>query len=154
MINSATYTFWANQFREITGTNAWTKSNIKGYMNTLWLACVRGTDRPDLIVSTNDFYSAYWESLQDIQRFTTEKSEGGYTIDSLRYVTADVVHDLNSNFTSLSSSLTRSPSSRWMISTPRSLPRAYVHAPSVGPLQATNARRYAIPTPALVQDTD
>lgn len=99
-INSATYTWWANQFYEIPGTNAWTKSNIKGYMNTLWLACVRGTDRPDLIVSTNDFYSAYWESLQDIQRFTTEKSEGGYTIDSLKYVDADVVHDLNSNFTS------------------------------------------------------
>lgn len=99
-INSATYAWWANQFYEIPGTNAWTKANIKGYMNTLWLACVRGTDRPDLLVSTNDFYSAYWESLQDIQRFTTEKSDGGYTIDSLKYVDADVVHDLNTNFTS------------------------------------------------------
>ena len=99
-INSATYAWWANQFKEITGTNAWTKANIKGYMNELWLACVSGTDRPDLIVSTNDFYAAYWESLQDIQRFTSQVSDGGYSIDSLKYVTADVVHDLNSNFTS------------------------------------------------------
>lgn len=99
-INSATYSWWANQKLEITGTDAWTKSNIKGYMNTLWLACVRGTDQPDLIVSTNDFYAAYWESLQDLQRFTTDKDEAGYGFDSLKYLKADVVHDLNTNFTS------------------------------------------------------
>jgi hypothetical protein len=97
-INSGTYSWWANQFYEIPGTNTWTKANIKGYMNTLWLSCVRGTDRPDLIVSTNDFYSAYWESLQDLQRFSSaDKAEAGF--DSLKYVSADVMHDLNSNFT-------------------------------------------------------
>lgn len=100
-INSATYSWWANQYHEITGSNAWTKSNIKGYMNTLWLSCVRGTDKPDLIVSTNDMYAAYWESLQDLQRFTSEsKNDAGYGFDSLKYMTADVVHDLNTNFTS------------------------------------------------------
>ncbi len=98
-INSATYAWWANQYLEITGSGAWTKSNIKGYMNTVWLACVRGTDKPDLLVSTNDFYSAYWESLQDLQRFASaDPATAGF--DSLKYVTADVMHDLNSNFTS------------------------------------------------------
>lgn len=97
-INSATYTWWANQYRELTGTNAWSKSTIKGEMNALWLSCVRGTDKPDLIVSTNDLYAAYWESLQDLQRFASaDKAEAGF--DSLKYVSADIVHDLNSNFT-------------------------------------------------------
>lgn len=98
-IVAGTYTWWKNQFKEIPGTDAWTKSNIKGYMNTLWLQTVRGTDKTDLIVSTNDFYSAYWESLQDLQRFASADGTAKAGFDSLKYVTADVVHDLNSNFT-------------------------------------------------------
>lgn len=99
-INSSTYAWWQNQFLEITGTNTWTKSTIKGFMNTLWLACVRGTDKPDLIVSTNDFYSAYWEGLQDLQRFTTAGKSASYGFDSIKYLDCDVVHDLNTNFAS------------------------------------------------------
>jgi hypothetical protein len=99
-IVAGTYTWWKNQFREIAGTNTWSKSTIKGEMNALWLNCVRGTDKPDLIVSTNDFYAAYWESLQDIQRFTSESRDtAGYGFDSLKYLSADVIHDLNTNFT-------------------------------------------------------
>lgn len=97
-IVSGTYTWWKNQFKEIPSSNAWSKSNIKGYMNELWLNCVRGTDKPDLIVSTNDFYAAYWESLQDNQRFMSTKS-AGWGFDSIKYLDADVVHDLNTNFT-------------------------------------------------------
>jgi hypothetical protein len=92
-IVSGTYTWWKNQFLEISGSNAWTKSTIKGFMNTLWLQCVRGTDKPDLIVSTNDFYSAYWEGLQDLQRFTSVGKSAGYGFDSLKYLDCDVVHD-------------------------------------------------------------
>jgi hypothetical protein len=96
-INAATWTNWANQYHEITGTNAWTKSNIKGYMNTLWLSCVRGTDKPDLIVMTHDFFSAYWESQQDLQRYAaSDTATTGF--QSLKYVTADVMFDSNSNF--------------------------------------------------------
>lgn len=99
-IIAGTYTWWKNQFLEATGTGTWSKSTIKGFMNTVWLACVRGTDKPDLIVSTNDFYSAYWESLQDLQRFTDANPKSATAgFDSLKYVTADVVHDLNTNFT-------------------------------------------------------
>jgi hypothetical protein len=99
-IVSSTYTWWKNQFLEISGSNAWTKSTIKGFMNTLWLQCVRGTDKPDLIVSTNDFYSAYWEGLQDLQRFTSVGKSAGYGFDSIKYLDCDVVHDLNTNFAS------------------------------------------------------
>jgi len=96
-INAATWSNWANQYHEITGSGAWTKSNIKGYMNTLWMACNRGTDKPDLIVMTNDFFAAYWESLQDLQRYaSSDTATAGF--NSLKFVTADVMFDSNSNF--------------------------------------------------------
>ena len=96
-IVAGTYTFWKNKFYEAPSSNAVSKSNIKGYMNTLWLSCVRGTDKPDLIVSSHDFYAMYWESLQDLQRFASaDKAEAGF--QSLKYNTADVIFDSNSNF--------------------------------------------------------
>lgn len=96
-IVAGTYPFWQNQYYEAPSSNAVSKSNIKGYMNTLWLRCVRGTDKPDLIVSSHDFYSYYWESLQDLQRFASaDRAEAGFP--ELKYNTADVVFDSNSNF--------------------------------------------------------
>ncbi len=96
-IDSSTFPFWQNKFREIAGTNAWSKSTIKGEMNALWLSLVRQTDKPDLIVSTHDFYAAYWESLQDLQRYTdTQSAAAGFS--SLKFVTADVIFDSNANF--------------------------------------------------------
>jgi hypothetical protein len=99
-VDSGTYTFWRNQFREISGTNTWTKSTIKGDMNAVWLSLVRGTDHPDLIISTHDFYAAYWESLQDLARYNdpakSSTATAGYA--ALKYVAADVIFDSNSNF--------------------------------------------------------
>lgn len=99
-INSSTYTFWANQYREMSGTGTWSKSTIKGDMNAIWLTCVRGTDMPDLILSTNDFYAAYWESLQDLARYNdpsaNSKAVAGYV--ALKFMNADVIHDNNTNF--------------------------------------------------------
>jgi hypothetical protein len=48
-INSATFTFWRNKFREVTGTGA-TYATLRAAMNEMWLATVRGTDKPDVIV--------------------------------------------------------------------------------------------------------
>jgi hypothetical protein len=96
-IDSSTYTFWKNKFHEITGTNAWTKSNIKGYMNALWLTLVRGSDKPDLLVSSHDFFAAYWESLQDLQRYAKD-DEATAGFQALKYVSADIIFDSNSNF--------------------------------------------------------
>lgn len=96
-INSATYTFWRNQFREAAGTNTWSKSTIKGEMNALYLSCVRGGDKPDLIVSSHDFFSAYWESLQDLQRYAAaDEATAGFR--ALKYVDADIIFDSNTNF--------------------------------------------------------
>lgn len=96
-INSATYTFWRNQFREAAGTGTWSKSTIKGEMNALYLSCVRGGDKPDLIVSSHDFFSAYWESLQDLQRYdAADEATAGFR--ALKYVDADIIFDSNTNF--------------------------------------------------------
>lgn len=96
-INSATYTFWRNQFKEAAGTGTWSKSTIKGEMNALYLACVRGGDKPDLIVSSHDFFAAYWESLQDLQRYASaDDATAGFR--ALKYVDADVIFDSNTNF--------------------------------------------------------
>ena len=96
-INSTTYSFWRNQFREIAGANAWTKATIKGEMNALYLSLVRGGDKPDLIVMSHDFFAAYWESLQDLQRYASA-DEGTAGFRALKYVDADVIFDSNTNF--------------------------------------------------------
>jgi len=96
-INSTTYTFWRNKFREAAGNNTWSKATIKGEMNALYLSLVRGGDKPDLIVSSHDFFAAYWESLQDLQRYATA-DEGTAGFRALKYVDADIIFDSNSNF--------------------------------------------------------
>jgi len=96
-INSSTYTFWKNQFREASGTNAVTSSNIKDEMMVLWLTCVRGGDKPDLIVSSHDFFTAFWKSLTDLQRYA-EPNEATVGFQALKFITADVIFDSNSNF--------------------------------------------------------
>jgi hypothetical protein len=93
-IVSGTYTFWKNKFVE-QGTPS--KTTIKGDMNTMWLQLVRGTDKPDLIVSTHDNYTYFWESLQDLQRYASaDEATAGF--QSLKYQTADVMFDSNDNF--------------------------------------------------------
>lgn len=95
-INSSTYTWWKNQFKEMQGTNNTT--TIKEDMHTLWLSTVRGKDKPDLIVSTHDFYTAYWESLTDIQRYSNKDNPD--TFVELKFQGADVIFDDDSsNFT-------------------------------------------------------
>lgn len=96
-INSSTYTFWQNQVVEAAGTNTISKSTIKGEMNKLWLRLVRGADKPDLIISSHDFYAMYEEALQDLQRYATaDTAAAGFT--TLKYKSADVIFDDNSNF--------------------------------------------------------
>lgn len=89
-INSGTYTFWANQFQEASGTVA--ASTIGKDMKDLWLKTARGMDTTDLIVSSTDLFSLYWDSLTDLQRFASSES-AGEGFQSLKFVDADVIHD-------------------------------------------------------------
>lgn len=85
-INRATWSFWRNIAFDATtdGGGAATSANIQSYMNRVAVQLVRGTDRPDMIAADNNYYRLYLESLQAIQRVTSESSAGaGFT--SLKY---------------------------------------------------------------------
>ena len=93
-IDRNTWTFWKNQtFDAVTdGGTATTSANIQGYWNTLWAKCVRGADRPDLIIVDNAYWGMYMASLQTMQRFTSEDSAKlGFA--SVKFMDADVVLD-------------------------------------------------------------
>ena len=102
-INSATYTFWRNQFREMAGTNNAASPSVanaaamKADMNSLWLSLTRGTDNPDTIVMTHDLYALYELGEQQLQRYASaDLAQAGF--NTLKYKTADVVFDDNTNF--------------------------------------------------------
>jgi hypothetical protein len=95
-INSATYTFWRNKFKEVSGTGA-TYATLKAAWNEQWLSQTRGVDKPDLIVTSHDFYTIYEGGLQDLQRYADAKmAAAGFT--SLKYKDAAVIFDSNTNF--------------------------------------------------------
>lgn len=102
-INSATFPFWRNKFKEASGTNAAaspdaTKSAaFKADMNQLWLPLTRGSDKPDVIVFSHDFYSLYELGEQQLQRYMdADRAEAGFA--GLKYKSADVIFDDNTNF--------------------------------------------------------
>ena len=93
-IDRATYTFWRNfKYAGVAdGGAAVSATNIKAYMNQVWLNTARGTDYADLIVADNNYYDFYWQSLQEIQRLqSTRLGEAGF--QTLRYKQAEVVFD-------------------------------------------------------------
>ncbi|MGL6208730.1 MAG: phage major capsid protein [Paracoccaceae bacterium] len=102
-INSTTWTFWRNIFREMTGTNlaaspsAANAISMKADMNAIWLALNRGADKPDLIVMTHDFYSLFELGEQQLQRYAdSDLAQAGFT--TLKYKSANVIFDDNTNF--------------------------------------------------------
>ncbi len=89
-INQATYTFWRNQTSgDATLASA---ANMQTEMNEMWLKCIRGTDKPDFIVSDSVLYNFYEASLQQYQRFQ-DSSSADMGFESLKYKTADFFYD-------------------------------------------------------------
>jgi hypothetical protein len=101
-IDSSVYTFWQNQFLEASGTNTYASGNatdvylFRKDMMTLWMNCTRGSDQPDLIVSSQDFYAAFWGTLVPNQRYTSDDKEATAGFNSLRFQQADVIFDRES----------------------------------------------------------
>jgi hypothetical protein len=101
-INSATWTFWKNKVQSaaapIQGGGAVVVSAAtieNSIMLPLWLELVRGDDKPDLIVSSNDYFSFYEASQTSIKRYTSaESASGGF--QGLKYKGTDVIFDGNS----------------------------------------------------------
>jgi hypothetical protein len=98
-INSTTYAFWQNGVQSaaapIQGGAGITPSATTmetGMMLPLWLSLVRGTDKPDLIVSSNDYFTFYEASQVSLKRYTNDDdAQGGFI--SLKYKSADVIFD-------------------------------------------------------------
>lgn len=92
-INRATWSFWRNQLLDASVEGGATSAtNIQGYWNKLWSLCVRGADRPDLIVVDNVYWRFYMASLQPQQRFTDPSlARLGFT--TVKFMDADVVLD-------------------------------------------------------------
>lgn len=67
-------------------------TSIQKGMNAHWANLTRGSDRPDLIIADNNYWSIYVQSLQVLQRFTgTETAKLGFP--SVKFFDADVVLD-------------------------------------------------------------
>jgi hypothetical protein len=92
-INRATWSFWQNQYRDSSDNSVTLSSTtIQSEMNIMYSRLVRGTDRPDLIITDNNLWLMYLASLQTIQRITNDKmAQAGF--ENLKFMSADVVLD-------------------------------------------------------------
>ena len=96
-IDRASWAFWRNYAYSGTGTGgaAVSASNIQQYMDTIAVSLVRGTDKPDLIVADSNYYRLYLQSLQAIQRISSEgSSSAGAGFASLKYFGAGMASDV------------------------------------------------------------
>ena len=89
-IDSSVETWWQNQAD--TQAGAISDTTIQARMNAMSLATTRGTDQTNLIVADGNYFTAYWESLQDHARFTNAKmADAGFR--TLEFLGKPVVYD-------------------------------------------------------------
>ena len=97
-INSATYTFWKSTVQSAasplsgSGITVSTSTFENPFMLQLWLELSRGSDKTDLIVMSNDYFTFFEGSQTSLKRYASEdKAQAGFV--SLKYKTADVIFD-------------------------------------------------------------
>lgn len=97
-INRATWSFWQPQsYSGVTnGGAAVSAVNIQQYMTTLAIRLVRGNNKPDLWVADNTYYALYVNSLQAIQRITSDDGSGtaGAGFASLKFYGGGMASDV------------------------------------------------------------
>ena len=94
-IDRATWTFWRSKlydFSVAVGSPAPGSTTIQAGLNALWASLVRGSDRPDLVILDNTYWSYYMASLQAQQRFT-DPATGSLGFPTVKFMDADVVLD-------------------------------------------------------------
>jgi hypothetical protein len=97
-INSSTYPFWQNIVQSaaapLQGGSAITPSatTIESLMLPLWIRLTRGSDQPDLIVFSDDYFTFYEQSQTSLKRYTSDENGQGGMV-SMKYKTADVFFD-------------------------------------------------------------
>lgn len=97
-IDSSTWAFWKNQVQSaaapMQGGAGITPgaTTMESLMLPLWLALTRGDDKPNLIISDNNYFSFYEQSQTSLKRYTSsDDASGGFL--SLKYKGADVIFD-------------------------------------------------------------
>lgn len=119
-INSATWPFWQNKVQSaaapLQGGSAITPSATAGIMESLMLPLLieltRGNDKPDLIVSSNDYFQFYEGGLVSTKRYVDkEEADGGFMalsyhgipviFDGVSGMAASRMYFLNTNYIEL-----------------------------------------------------
>ena len=97
-INSSTFAFWQNIVQSaaapLQGGGAITVSatTIESLMLPLWLKLTRGTDMPDMIVFSDDWFTFFEQSQTSLKRYAPDDN-GQAGMVSMKYKTADVFFD-------------------------------------------------------------
>lgn len=91
-IDSATWTFWKNQFTSVARATGLQYPALKAGMNALWLKLIRGTEHPDLIVADGEIYGTYESGLQENQRYADARL-GALGFETLKYKQAAITFD-------------------------------------------------------------
>jgi hypothetical protein len=92
-INRATWTFWRSKLYDFSAQSVTpSATTIQAGLNSLWSSLVRGSDRPDLIVLDNNYWTFYMGSLQAQQRFTSPET-GNLGFPTLKFMDADICLD-------------------------------------------------------------
>ena len=103
-ISSSSFTFWERTLQSaaapIQGGGAVTLSKTTfedDFMLPLYTELTRGSDKPDLIPMSNEYYKMFESSQTSLKRYTTDADLGSNSANagliSLKYKGADVVHD-------------------------------------------------------------
>lgn len=87
-VDPSLWPFWQNQVF-LCGSNP-NAGNIQGFMDQAWASTVRGTDRPDVIIFDTNLWAVFLQSLQAIQRITTDK-KARLGFPTMQFMDADVV---------------------------------------------------------------
>lgn len=97
-IDSSVFTFWKNIVQSAAaplqggGAIVPSASTIESLMLPLWLELTRGDDQPDLILSSNDYFTFFENSQTSLKRYNTDDSVSAGFV-SLKYKKADVIFD-------------------------------------------------------------
>lgn len=100
-INSATFPFWQNVVQSaaapLQGGGAITPSatTIESLMLPTYIKVTRGTDQPDMIVMSDDYYTFFEQSQTSLKRYATAGEDVTATAGfvTLKYKNADVFFD-------------------------------------------------------------
>lgn len=103
-INSSTFPFWQNAVQSaaapLQGGGAITPgaTTIESLMLPLWIRCTRGSDQPDMIVFSDDYFTFFELSQTSLKRYTDSgagkpelDAEAGFV--TMKYKNADVFFD-------------------------------------------------------------